>query len=99
VQLHAEEISISKEKLETGRVQVARRAISDPNYIKDIDWSDRTIEVRETKEQAVVSKSARIAEEVVIQKKSSDRVETVKDTVRRQQAEVERVNPDEKKKP
>jgi stress response protein YsnF len=99
VQLHAEEISISKEKLETGRVQVARRAISDHNLIKDIDWSDRTIEVRETKEQAVVSKSARIAEEVVIQKKGSDRVETVKDTVRRQQAEVERVNPDEKKKP
>jgi uncharacterized protein (TIGR02271 family) len=79
--------------------EVARRAISDPNYIKDIDWSDRTIEVRETKEQAVVSKSARIAEEVVIQKKGSDRVETVKDTVRRQQAEVERVDPDEKKKP
>ena len=39
------------------------------------------------------------AEEVVIQKKGSDRVETVKDTVRRQQAEVERVDPDEKKKP
>lgn len=79
--------------------EVARRAISDPSYIKDIDWSDRTIEVRETKEQAVVSKSARVAEEVVIHKKGSDRVETVKDTVRRQQAEVERVDPDEKKKP
>jgi uncharacterized protein (TIGR02271 family) len=79
--------------------EVARRAISDPGYIRDIDWSDRTIEVRETREQAVVNKSARIAEEVVIQKKGSDRVETVKDTVRRQQAEVERVNPDEKKKP
>ena len=79
--------------------EIARRAISDPGYIKDIDWSDRTIEVRETKEQAVVSKSARIAEEVVIQKKGSDRVETVKDSVRRQQAEIERVDQDEKKKP
>lgn len=78
--------------------EVARRAISDPGYIKDIDWSDRTIEVRETKEQAVVNKSARIAEEVVIHKSGSDRVETVKDTVRRQQAEVERVDTDGKKK-
>jgi uncharacterized protein (TIGR02271 family) len=79
--------------------EVARRAISDPSYIRDIDWSDRTIEVRESKEQAVVSKSARIAEEVVIKKKGSDRVETVKDTVRRQQAEVERVDEEDKKKP
>lgn len=77
---------------------VARRAISDPGYIKDIDWSDRTIEVRETSEQAVVSKSAHIAEEVVISKEGSDRVETVKDTVRRQQAEVERLGVDGKKK-
>jgi len=27
---------------------VARRAISDPSYVRDIDWADRTIEVRET---------------------------------------------------
>jgi uncharacterized protein (TIGR02271 family) len=71
--------------------EVVRRAISDPAYIQDIDWSDRTLEVRETSEQAVVSKSARIAEEVVIGKTGSDRVETVHDTVRKQQVEVERV--------
>ncbi len=77
---------------------VMRRAISDPNYVKDIDWSDRTIEVRETAEQAVVSKSSHIAEEVVIKKEGSDRVETVKDTVRRQQVDVERTGIDPKKK-
>jgi uncharacterized protein (TIGR02271 family) len=71
--------------------EVVRRAISDPNYVKDIDWSDSTIEVLETSEQAVVSKSARIAEEVVIGKAGSDRVETVRDTVRRQQVEVEKI--------
>jgi uncharacterized protein (TIGR02271 family) len=71
--------------------EVVRRAVSDPNYVKDIDWSDSTIEVLETAEQAVVSKSARIAEEVVVGKAGSDRVETVRDTVRRQQVEVERV--------
>jgi uncharacterized protein (TIGR02271 family) len=71
--------------------EVVRRAVSDPNYVKDIDWSDSTIEVLETSEEAVVSKSARIAEEVVVGKTGSDRVETVRDTVRRQQVEVERV--------
>lgn len=76
---------------------VVRRAITDPNYIKDIDWSDRTIDVQETAEQAVVSKSARVAEEVVIRKEGTDRVETVKDTVRRQQVDVERTDPNKKK--
>lgn len=72
--------------------EVVRRAVSDPNYVKDIDWADTTVEVRETAEEAVVSKSARIAEEVVVGKTGSDRVETVRDTVRRQQVEVERVS-------
>lgn len=71
--------------------EVVRRAISDPNYVKDIDWSESTVEVRETAEEAVVSKSARVAEEVVVGKAGSDRVETVRDTVRKQEAEVERV--------
>lgn len=77
---------------------VARRAVSDPSYIRDIDWSDRTIEVAETAEEAVVSKSARVVEEVVIGKEGSDRVETVKDKIRRQQVEVERQGIDPNKK-
>jgi uncharacterized protein (TIGR02271 family) len=71
--------------------EVVRRAITDPSYVQDIDWSDQTVEVIETAEQAVVSKSSHIAEEVVVGKTGSDHVETVHDTVRRQQVEVERV--------
>jgi uncharacterized protein (TIGR02271 family) len=71
--------------------EVVRRAVSNPDFVKDIDWADTTVEVRETAEEAVVSKSARVAEEVVIGKTGSDHVETVHDTVRRQQVEVERV--------
>ncbi len=70
---------------------VVRRAVSDPDFVKDIDWYDQTIEVLETSEEAVVSKMARVAEEVVGGKTGFDRVETVHDTVRRQQVEVERV--------
>ena len=77
---------------------VLRRAVSDPNYIADIDWSDKTIEVTESAERAVVSKSAHVVEEVVVSKEGSDRVETIKDKVRRQQVEVERLDADGKKK-
>ena len=71
--------------------EVVRRAVADPSYVKDIDWSDSTMEIKETAEEAVVSKSARVAEEVVVGRTGSDRVETVHDTVRKQQVEVERV--------
>jgi uncharacterized protein (TIGR02271 family) len=79
--------------------EVMRRAVADPGFLKDIDWADTTIEVTETAEEAVVSKTARVAEEIVVRKEGSDRVETVRDTVRRQQAEVERVPSGDVKKP
>jgi uncharacterized protein (TIGR02271 family) len=71
--------------------EVMRRTISNPRDFKDIDWSEQTIEVTETVEQPVVNKTVRVAEEVVIRRKSSDHVETVHDTVRQQQVEVEKV--------
>jgi uncharacterized protein (TIGR02271 family) len=71
--------------------KVIRHAISDPNYLKDIDWSDKVIEVTETVEEPVISKVAHITEEVVISRQGSDRTQTVHDTVRRQQVEVDRV--------
>jgi uncharacterized protein (TIGR02271 family) len=76
--------------------EVVRRAVTDPSYVQDIDWSDRTVEVIETAEQAV-SKSSHIAEEVVVGKTGSDRVETVRDTVRRQQVEVEHARENQKR--
>ncbi|MDQ2711438.1 MAG: DUF2382 domain-containing protein [Acidobacteriota bacterium] len=79
--------------------EVMRRAISDPNYLSDVDWSDKTIEVREMAEEAVVSKTTRLAEEVVVKKQGSDHVETVRDKVRRQQVEVEHLDADTKATP
>ena len=74
--------------------EVLRRAITDPKYIGDIDWADSTIEIRETAEQALVSKTARVVEEVGLKKIGSDHVETVHDKIRRQQVEIERLGPD-----
>ena len=72
-------------------VEVIRRAISDPAYVSDTDWSDKTIEITETAEEAVVNKTARVIEEIVVRKQGSDRTQAVHGTVRRQQVEVERI--------
>lgn len=72
-------------------VEVIRRAISDPANVTDTDWSDKTIEVTDTIEEAVVDKTAHVVEEVLIRKQGSDRTQTVHDTVRRQQVLVERM--------
>lgn len=71
--------------------KVIRRAISDPNFARDVDWTDKMIEVKETAEEPVVTKSVHIAEEVVIRKETTDSVRTLRDKVRRQQVEVEQL--------
>jgi uncharacterized protein (TIGR02271 family) len=87
----------SQVTLHEEHAEMLRRAVSDPTQIKDIDWSEKTIEITETAEQAVVTKSAHIAEEVVIRREGSDHVETVRETIRRQQVELERLPRDIKK--
>src|SRR5271167_3112387 len=73
---------------------VLRRAVNDPKYLGEIDWADATIDIRETAEQVLVSKTARVVEEVALKKIGSDHVETVHDKIRRQQVEIERLGPD-----
>jgi uncharacterized protein (TIGR02271 family) len=53
-------------------------------------FEERVIEVRETAEEPVVSKTARVAEEVVVRKDVTEHTETVRDTVRREEVEVEK---------
>jgi uncharacterized protein (TIGR02271 family) len=76
--------------------EVLRKAISDPKYIAEIDWADGEIEIIETAEHALVNKTARIVEEVSLKKIGTDHVETVKDKIRRQQVEIQRVGSDGK---
>jgi stress response protein YsnF len=71
---------------------VIRRASTDQAFVRDVDWTDRTIEVAEMAEEPIVNKSVRITEEVVIRKEATDTVKTLRDKVRRQQVEVERIN-------
>ena len=76
--------------LHSERVSIDRRPASAGARVDDADFTDRTIEVTETDEEAVVGKTARVKEEVVVHREETDRVETVRDTVRRQDVEIER---------
>jgi len=80
----AEDVSLFEQ-----HADVFRTAVDEPAYLSDVDWSDKTIEVEESHEVPTVSKTARIKEEVGVRNETSERVETVKDTVRRQEVEVE----------
>ena len=56
------------------------------------------VTLTETHEVPVVTKDARVVEEVVVGKTETDRVETVRDTVRRTDVEVEDITTDATKK-
>lgn len=71
-------------------VQVDRRVVDRAVATGDEAlFADKVIEATETREQAVVSKDARVVGEVGIRKDATQRTETISDTVRRTEVEVE----------
>ncbi len=81
-----EQVSLHSEK-----VTLDRKPVTDGRPLTNPDFADKTMEMTETSEEAVVSKTARVKEEVSLRKEMGDRVETVKDTVRRDEVEIEQV--------
>jgi uncharacterized protein (TIGR02271 family) len=74
------------------RVYVERRPVDRPADIAAgtaEPFRDRTIEATATSEEAVVGKEARVKEEIVVSKDAEERTETVSDTVRRTEVEVD----------
>jgi uncharacterized protein (TIGR02271 family) len=74
------------------QVNVERHRVDRPLTPEEANraMKDQTVEVTATREQAVVSKQAKVVEEVVVNKTAQDREETVRDTVKRTDVEVER---------
>ena len=73
-------------------VEVERRPVSGTTQAGTLGgdpFQERTIEVEERGEEAVVSKEARVVEEVVVRKDVEQRTETVSDTVRKTEVDVE----------
>lgn len=73
------------------RASVERRPADRAASPADDAFKEQSFEVRETAEEAVVGKTARVVEDVVIGKESSTRDKTIQDTVRRTDVEVEQL--------
>jgi len=67
---------------------IERRPVDRPATVADL--KEGFVEIRETAEQPVVAKTARVVEEVVVGKEETNRTETIHDTVRGTEVEVER---------
>lgn len=79
-------------RLREETVNVERRPVDQPASEADLaGMQEGTIEVRETAEEPVIAKTARVVEEVVIGKESRERTEQIQDTVRRTDVEVEQL--------
>ena len=79
-----EQVTLREETVSVNRRPVDR-AVTDA----DAAFKEQNFEVTETSEEAVVSKTAHVVEEVVVGKTATNRTETVHDTVRRTDVKVE----------
>lgn len=75
--------------LRAEHVEIERRSVDQPVSHADAVFGDRTVEMTATSEEAVVGKEAHVVEEVVISKDATQRSETIKDTVRHTEVDIE----------
>ena len=82
----SEQVSLREET-----VDLERRPVNRAVAAGDDAFRDRTIEMRETGEEAIVGKEAFVTEEIGLRKDVGQRTEEVRDTVRHTEVEVDRV--------
>ena len=84
-----EQIQLCEEHAIVERRPVDR--VASPDEIDAMSMQDREIEIRERAEQAVVGKTARVVEEVRVGKEVTGHTETIDDTVRRTDVDIEQL--------
>jgi stress response protein YsnF len=82
-------VTLREEKVEVERNHEDRR-LSPEEANKAFE--EKTVEMTATSERPVVSKEARVVEEVALRKQAGERQETVRETVRRSEVEVEDIS-------
>lgn len=82
-----EQVSLRDERASIERVKVDRPATE-----ADLQsaFQDKSIDIQETTQEAVVSKAARVVEEVKVGKKATDRTDTVRETLRHTEIDVDK---------
>lgn len=82
-------------RLREERVSVERRPADYAFRGSELEaFKEGQFEIREAYEELIVNKRAHVVEEIVINKDVAERTETIRDTVRRTEVEVERVEPE-----
>ncbi len=77
--------------LQNETVNVERRAVNRPATGADFGTGESSFELRATGEEAVIGKSSRVVEEVLIGKQATESTEAIHDTVRKTEVEVEQI--------
>lgn len=95
VRSYVEEVPVHETvNLREEHVNIERHPVDQSLSSADLDKSalfqDRTIEVTETAEEAVLAKEARVKEEVVVSKTATEHTEEINDTVRRTNVDIDR---------
>ncbi|MBL6081887.1 YsnF/AvaK domain-containing protein [Belnapia sp. T18] len=80
-----EQVTLRKEHVDIERRPMDRA----PTAGDEALFGERIIEASETGEEAIITKEARVTEEVTLRNDTEERVETVRDTVRRTEIEVD----------
>jgi len=85
-----------KVQLREEHAKVERHRVDRPAGAGEDAFKEKSLEVRETAEEPVVSKRKRVTEEVSVGKQASQREETVQDTVRKTDVRVEQTGGEQK---
>jgi len=72
-------------------IHVERHPVNRPVSDTDTAFREATINMTEKAEEAVVGKTARVVEEVIIGKEATQHTETIRDTVRRTDVDIDEV--------
>jgi len=82
-------------RLRQEHVTVDRQSVNRPATAADLaNFQDAEIELTERAEVPVVNKEARVVEEISLSKDVEERAETIRDTVRKTEVDVEKLNND-----
>ena len=77
-------------KLHEEHLTIERHPVNRPATAADAAaFAGKTLEAHATREEAVVGKDVRVVEEIGLKKEAADRTETVRDTVRKTEVDVE----------
>jgi uncharacterized protein (TIGR02271 family) len=90
-----ETVTLREEQVEVERRRPADRQLTPE--AAEAAFQDKTVEMLGTSEEALVRKEARVVGEVALGKRVEEHDETVTDTVRRSEVEVERIKPSARK--